>query len=138
MHGLNIYEIKRICHRVYLFIISYGSFKRLTNFLNRCKNKTSHTYRAKIQPASIIANDLKSFRKCASLFVIPSFDKIQHDIFWQFDTLTKRLRHLTTMRVSSITTNGHSSRDSLGKITWVRYEFLTHAELSDILICCAR
>ena len=29
-------------------------------------------------------------------------------------------RHLTTMCVSSNTTNVQSSRDSLGKITWVR------------------
>ena len=35
MHGLSIYEIKRICHCAYFFIISYGSFHHLTNFLNR-------------------------------------------------------------------------------------------------------
>ena len=33
MHGLYIYEIKRICHHAYLFRISYGSFQHLTNFL---------------------------------------------------------------------------------------------------------
>ena len=27
MHVLSIYEIKRICHSTYVFIISYGSFK---------------------------------------------------------------------------------------------------------------
>ena len=30
----------------------------------------------------IIAYDLKLFRKCENLFVIPSRDKILHDIFW--------------------------------------------------------
>ena len=32
----------------------------------------------------MIAHDLKPLRKCASLSVIPSLDKILHDIFWQF------------------------------------------------------
>ena len=79
MHGLSIYEIKRICDRAYLYIISSGSFQHLTNFLNRWKNNTSPKYRAKIvvifsQLLSInldyIAHDLKPFSKCASLFVI--------------------------------------------------------------------
>ena len=48
MHGLSIYEIKRKCHRAYLFIISSGIFQYLTNFLNRWKNNTSPKYRAKI------------------------------------------------------------------------------------------
>ena len=48
MHGLSIFEIKRICHQDYLFIISSGSFQHLTNFLNRWKNNTSPKYRAKI------------------------------------------------------------------------------------------
>ena len=36
------------------------------------------------------------------------------------------------------TTNVHPSCDSLDKITWVRYEFLTQNKISDILIRCAR
>ena len=32
---LSIYELKRICHRVQFFKISYESFQHLTNFLNR-------------------------------------------------------------------------------------------------------
>ena len=47
MHGLSIYEIKRICHRSYLFIISSGNFQHLTNCLNRLKNNTSPKYPAK-------------------------------------------------------------------------------------------
>ena len=35
MHGLSIYEIKRICHLAYLFINSSGSFQHLTSFFNR-------------------------------------------------------------------------------------------------------
>ena len=34
MHGLSIYEIKRICHRTHFFIISYGRFQFLANFLD--------------------------------------------------------------------------------------------------------
>ena len=34
MHELSIYEIKRICHSAKFFIISYGSFQHLTNFLD--------------------------------------------------------------------------------------------------------
>ena len=33
MHGLSIYEIKRIYHRAYFFRISYWSLQHLTNFL---------------------------------------------------------------------------------------------------------
>ena len=33
MHGLSIYEIKRICHHAYFFRISYWSLQHLTNFL---------------------------------------------------------------------------------------------------------
>ena len=33
MHGLSIYEIKRICHRAYFFRISYWNLQHLTNFL---------------------------------------------------------------------------------------------------------
>ena len=32
-----VYEIKRICHRVQYFIILYGRFQHLTNFLNITK-----------------------------------------------------------------------------------------------------
>ena len=48
MGGLSIYEIKRICHRDYLFIISSWRFQHLTNFLNRWKNNTRPKYQAKI------------------------------------------------------------------------------------------
>ena len=34
IHGLSIYEIKRICHRTHFFIISYGRFQFLANFLD--------------------------------------------------------------------------------------------------------
>ena len=46
--------------------------------------------------------------------------------------LIKQWRHLTTMCASSNTINEQSSRESLGKITWVRWEFLTQAKTSDI------
>ena len=90
MHGLSTYEIKRICHRAYLFITSSRNFQHLTNFLNIWKNNTCLTYRAKIvvifsQLLSINLNYYpwpKTLRNC--LFVISSFDKILHDIFWQF------------------------------------------------------
>ena len=90
MHGLSIYEIKSICHHAYFFIIPSGSFQHLTNFLNRWKNIISPKFRAKIavifsQLLSInLTQNLKPFGKCASLFIFPSFDKILHDIFWQF------------------------------------------------------
>ena len=32
MHGLSIYEIKRICHRAYFSIVLHGNVQRLTNF----------------------------------------------------------------------------------------------------------
>ena len=35
MHGQSIYEIKKICHRAHFFIISYGSFQHLANFLDK-------------------------------------------------------------------------------------------------------
>ena len=34
MHGLSIYEIKRICHRAHFVIISHGSFQHLVNFID--------------------------------------------------------------------------------------------------------
>ena len=34
IHGLSIYEIKKICNRAHFFIISYGSFQHLANFLD--------------------------------------------------------------------------------------------------------
>ena len=37
--------------------------------------------------------------------------------------------------LSSNATNAQPSRDSLGKVTWVRSEFLTQAEISDIQMC---
>ena len=92
MHGLPIYEIKRICHRAYFFRISDGSIQHLTNFLKIQNNNTSPKYRAKtvVIPSqllfltSIISHDITPFRKCASLFVIQCCDKILHDIFGQF------------------------------------------------------
>ena len=42
------FEIKRMCHRPYLFMISSGNFHYLTNFLNRWNNNTSPKYRSKI------------------------------------------------------------------------------------------
>ena len=47
MHGLSIYEIKRICHRAYFFRISYWSLQHLTKFLEILNNNTSPNYRAK-------------------------------------------------------------------------------------------
>ena len=58
MHGISIYEIKKICHRAYLFIISSGSFQHLANSLNRLRNNTSPKYRAKI---IVIFSQLLSF-----------------------------------------------------------------------------
>ena len=92
VHGLSIYEIKMICHRAYFFRISYGSFQHLTNFQKIKNSDASPKYRAKTvvifsQLLSFNLNYwtcLKPFRKCASLFVIPCFDKILYDIFWQF------------------------------------------------------
>ena len=92
MHGLSIYEIKRICHHAYFFTISYGSFQHLTNFLKIWKKNASPKYRPKsvvifsqlLFLTSISAHDIKPFRKCASLVFITCFDKILHDIFWQF------------------------------------------------------
>ena len=43
-----------------------------------------------------------------------------------------------TMCMSSNTTSVQPSCDSLGKITWVRYGFLSQDNISDILIRCAR
>ena len=44
MHGLSIYELKRIWHRNKFFIISRGSFQHLTDFLI----STGIKYHAKI------------------------------------------------------------------------------------------
>ena len=91
MHGLSIYEMKIICHCVYFFIISYGSFQHLTKFLNRWKSNTSPEYRAKtvvifsqlLSFTLSFAHGFKLVRNCASLFVLPSCDRIPNDIFWQ-------------------------------------------------------
>ena len=37
LHGLSIYDIKRICHHTQFMIISYGSFEDLTNLPNELK-----------------------------------------------------------------------------------------------------
>ena len=58
MHGLSIYEIKRICHRAYFFRISYWSLQHLTNFLEIWNNNTSPNYRAK---TVVIFSQLLSF-----------------------------------------------------------------------------
>ena len=61
---------------------------KFLTFLNRSKNNTSPK-KAKIvvifrQLLSFNGHDFRRSRKCASLFVNPSCDKILHDIFWQF------------------------------------------------------
>ena len=83
MHGLSIYEIKRICHRAYFFTISYGSFQHLTNFLKIWKNNTRHKYRAK---SVVIFSQLLSF----SLNYCPWHQTLQkmckfsfYPMFWQ-------------------------------------------------------
>ena len=58
MHGLSIYEIKRIYHRAYFFRISYWSLQHLTNFLEIRNNNTSPNYRAK---TVVIFSQLLSF-----------------------------------------------------------------------------
>ena len=40
MRGLSIDEIERICHHAQFFIMSYGRFQHLTNFLNKLKKNT--------------------------------------------------------------------------------------------------
>ena len=35
MHGMSIYEIKRICHHAQVLVISYESFQRLTSYVNK-------------------------------------------------------------------------------------------------------
>ena len=47
MHGLSIFELKRICHRAYFFRITYWSLQHLTNFQEIYNNNTSPNYRAK-------------------------------------------------------------------------------------------
>ena len=58
MHGLSIYEIKKICHRAYFFRISEGSFQHLTNFQKILNNNTGSKYRAK---TVVIFRQLLSF-----------------------------------------------------------------------------
>ena len=58
MHGLSIFELKRICHRAYFFRITYWSLQHLTNFQEIYNNNTSPNYRAK---TVVIFSQLLSF-----------------------------------------------------------------------------
>ena len=64
-------------------------FSKFDQFSKRTKNNTGPKYRAKIvvifSPLlSINLHYCRDLKKCASLFVIPSFDKILHNVFRQF------------------------------------------------------
>ena len=74
MHGLSIYEIKKICHHAQFFIISYRSFQHLTNFLTN-EIIISPKYQTKIVVIFllnlIIVHDLKSVLKMCKFICYP-------------------------------------------------------------------